>query len=217
MKYKNIIFDFDGVLAESVYIKTQAFYKLYEQYGKEIAEKVVTHHEVNGGMSRFEKFPYYHKTFLKIDLNENDVEKLSDDFSKLVIDAVVDADEVPGALWFLKKYKRVSKYWIASATPTDEINEIAKKRGMYDYFISIYGSPENKSSIVKNIINKDKLVNSETVFFGDAMSDYRAAKDNSINFILRLTKENQNLFRDYTGLIYFIDFHELNSILERTN
>ena len=41
MKYKNIIFDFDGVLAESVHIKTHAFYLLYKQFGKEIAEKVV--------------------------------------------------------------------------------------------------------------------------------------------------------------------------------
>ena len=87
MKYKNIIFDFDGVLAESVQIKTQAFYSLYVRYGKEIADQVVIHHKENGGMSRFEKFSYYHKTFLGIDLSKNDVQILSADFSKLVIDA----------------------------------------------------------------------------------------------------------------------------------
>jgi len=67
MKYKNIIFDFDGVLAESVHIKTQAFYKLYEPFGVNVAEKVVQHHKANGGMSRFEKFPYYHKILLNKD------------------------------------------------------------------------------------------------------------------------------------------------------
>ena len=39
MKYKNIIFDFDGVLAESMHIKTQAFYKLYEPFGNNVAEQ----------------------------------------------------------------------------------------------------------------------------------------------------------------------------------
>ena len=211
MKYKNIIFDFDGVLAESVHIKTQAFYQLYEQYGKDIAEKVIAHHEANGGMSRYEKFPYYHKVFLDIDLSKNDVEILSADFSKLVIDGVINADEVPGALWFLKKYKNECNYWIVSATPMHEINEIAKRREMLEYFIQIYGSPEKKSSIVKNIINETGLIIDETVFLGDATSDYKAANDNNIDFILRQTDENQSLFKKYH------DFYDLEEILEGIN
>ena len=217
MKYKNIIFDFDGILAESVHIKTQAFYQIYEQHGKKIAEKVVAHHEANGGMSRFEKFPYYHKTFLNIDLSEKDIENLSTDFSKLVIDDVVNVDEAPGALWFLKKYKEECNYWIVSATPTDEIIQIAKRRGISEYFIKIYGSPKNKSFIVKNIIKKHGLITGETVFFGDAMSDYRAAKDNSIDFILRQTDENHFLFNNHAELIRYNDFHELKTIFEGMN
>ena len=85
MEFNNLIFDFDGVLAESVHIKTHAFYKLYEKYGNEIAEKVVKHHKANGGMSRFDKFPYYHKTFLNIELTNEDIEILSNNFSNMVI------------------------------------------------------------------------------------------------------------------------------------
>ena len=103
MKYRNIIFDFDGVLAESVHIKTQAFSQIYSEYGENIANKVVKHHKANGGMSRYEKFPYYHKNFLNIDLSEEDINQLSDDFSKLVIEGVINAEEVNGALLFLKK------------------------------------------------------------------------------------------------------------------
>ena len=88
---------------------------------------------------------------------------------------------------------------------------------MSDYFISIYGSPEKKSSVVNRIINENDLVNNETVFFGDAMSDYKAAKDNNINFMLRQTDENQSLFYDHTGLICFNDFYELDSMLEKIN
>jgi len=213
MKYKNLIFDFDGVLAESVHIKTQAFSKLYEQFGEEIVGKVVSHHIANGGMPRYEKFLYYHKVFLGMDLSDEDIEKLSNDFSNLVIDSVANAEEVPWALWFIKKYQKECNYWIASATPTDEIKEIAKRRGISDYFIKIYGSPEKKSSIVKSIINDNKLKLSETVFIGDAVNDYRAAKDNKINFILRQTDENQMLFQNYDVLISYRNFHELDRII----
>ena len=46
---------------------------------------------------------------------------------------------------------------IASATPTEEINEIANRRGISEYFIKIYGSPESKSSIVKSITKSEKF------------------------------------------------------------
>ena len=62
---KGVIFDFDGVIAESVQVKTDAFATLYEQYGEYIVTKVIEHHEANGGMSRFEKIRFYHDPYLK--------------------------------------------------------------------------------------------------------------------------------------------------------
>ena len=67
---KGIIFDFDGVIAESIPMKTNAFATLYSDNGADIIQRVVSHHEANGGMSRFEKIKYYHKTFLNITLTE---------------------------------------------------------------------------------------------------------------------------------------------------
>ena len=61
---KGIIFDFDGVIAESVQVKSDSFAALYKPYGLDIVKKVVEHHEANGGMSRFYKFRLYHESFL---------------------------------------------------------------------------------------------------------------------------------------------------------
>ena len=46
---KNILFDFDGVLVESVSIKAKAFEKMYLPYGVEMARRVVNHHLFRGG------------------------------------------------------------------------------------------------------------------------------------------------------------------------
>jgi len=43
-EYKALFFDFDGVLADSVEVKTDAFSKLFEKFGPEIQAKVVEHH-----------------------------------------------------------------------------------------------------------------------------------------------------------------------------
>jgi len=212
LKYKNIIFDFDGVLAESLHIKTQAFYQMYERYGADVARKVITHHKIYGGMSRYEKFPYYHKSFLNIELSAEEVNQLSVDFSKIVIERILNAEEVKGALWFLKKYQKQCEFWIVSATPMKEIIEIATKRGIADFFVKIYGSPGKKPEIVKNIIYNNKLILKDSVFLGDTMSDFEAAKNNNIDFLLRSTDENENLFKTYKGIERFNDFYELDKI-----
>ena len=77
MNIKNIFFDFDGVIAESVSAKTDAFEEMYLPYGKDIAAKVVEYHKLHGGVSRYEKFKYFHKELGRmkekksIDFNQN--------------------------------------------------------------------------------------------------------------------------------------------------
>jgi len=211
MKYRNIIFDFDGVLAESVHIKTQAFSQIYSEYGENIANKVVKHHKANGGMSRYEKFPFYHKQFLNTDLSVEEISELSDQFSKMVVKGVIKADEVNGTSWFLKKYDKRCKYWIVSATPENEIIKIAEKRGIAGFFVKIYGSPEKKPNIVKKIFTDYNISKNETVFLGDAMSDLEAAKNNNIDYILRSTIENKSLFKN-KNMDRFTDYYELDKI-----
>ena len=58
MNLKAIFFDFDGVLVESVDIKTRAFSKLFEREGEDVVKKVIDYHIDNGGVSRYEKFRY---------------------------------------------------------------------------------------------------------------------------------------------------------------
>ena len=60
-----LIFDFDGVILDSVHLKTEAFAELYEKFNNNIVSEVREFHEKNGGMSRFEKIHYYNTILLK--------------------------------------------------------------------------------------------------------------------------------------------------------
>ena len=100
-KIKAIIFDYDGVIAESVNVKTEAFAELYKPYGEKIVQKVIEHHEANGGVSRFEKFKIYHKDFLGEDIDQQKVYELAKQFSDLVLQKVIDSPYVIGAYDFI--------------------------------------------------------------------------------------------------------------------
>jgi phosphoglycolate phosphatase-like HAD superfamily hydrolase len=210
---KNIFFDFDGVLVESIDVKTQAFYKLYEPYGIEIASKAMQHHIENGGMSRFEKFKLYHKQYLNVDLNENEIMNLSGQFSSIVVNAVIAAPEVSNAGHFLKKYHSRFSFWIITGTPTDEIRYIVEKRNWSAYFKGIYGSPQKKDFWTEFIIKENGLNRKEIIFLGDALADFNAAQKSSLNFALRNHHQNEDLFKDFFGL-RFNDFNELEKKME---
>ncbi len=212
IKIKAIIFDFDGVLAESVHIKSEAFYKLYLPFGKDVAQKVLAHHLENGGMPRFDKFKIYHEKYLNITLNESGLNELVETFSDLVKNAIIAVNEVKGANQFLNEDRNI-KYWIVSATPQAEITEIVKCRKMEDYFEKVYGSPRSKSDCVAEILADNNLDPNEVVFVGDANTDYIAADDNNLHFVLRETDENNNYFKNMS-VPHIKDLTELNAVLK---
>lgn len=212
MKIKYIFFDFDGVLAESVSIKTEAFRQMYLQHGEEFAKRVVDHHVANGGVSRFEKFKIYNGEWLGEEVTPELSKKLAQQFSDLVVEGVINSDEVTGAMDFLNTSEAYKKY-IITGTPTVEIKPILEGRKMDHFFVEAYGSPEKKDYWVKHIMKKENLTSEQCVFVGDALADYNAAKANNLTFILRETEDGKELFKDYTG--YRIkDLRTLHAILE---
>lgn len=209
-KIKNIFFDFDGVLAESVSAKTEAFRAMYAPYGEEIAKQVVQYHIEHGGVSRYEKFKYWEKKFFNKDISEDKVQELAKQFSDLVLHKVIVSDEVLGAKAFIKKYFKKLNFWIITGTPTSEIEIIAKERGLTNYFKGIHGSPKNKRYWTEYLLKKYDLKREETLFLGDATTDLDAATFSNLHFALRENEENEEMFKDYEGNRFkdFFEFEE---------
>lgn len=206
---KNIFFDFDGVLCESENVKGEAFYQLYLPYGKEVASKVLQHHLTHGGVSRYEKIRYYHKQFLCKDISDTEVNEMAQRFSDMVVQAVINAPEAPGATNFLQSKSKDYNCYIITATPTEEMKLILDNRGWAQYFKEVCGSPNKKDYWAAQLLARDKLNKAETVFVGDAPADKNAADKNNITFILRHTKANTNLFLNYDGL----SINDINNLL----
>ena len=210
LEQKVIIFDFDGVICESVDVKTEAFSEMYKNYGKSIVKKVIEHHEKNGGMSRFEKFKFYHKNFLNTEINQNEINYLAKQFSNLVLEKVVRAPLVEGVLDFIKSNQNHFSFYISTGTPKNEIDIILKKKKLTKYFKNVYGSPEKKDNHVKKILKKMNYSTKNIVFIGDAKTDYDAALNNNIKFIGRFTTDYSILNSNYL----IEDFKNFNKTLK---
>ena len=104
-----IIFDFDGVICDSVDIKTNAFSEIYSKFGKEIQEKVLEYHLSNMGINRYEKFKFIHKEFFNKILNEDEIQRLSKKFSNIVFNKILSCKYIKGAEDFImENYRHTS-------------------------------------------------------------------------------------------------------------
>lgn len=212
---KTVVFDFDGVLAESVDVKTAAFAKLFEHEGEDIVKKVVEYHIEHGGISRFEKFRYYYKELLCKELTSEKERELGRRFSSLVVEEVINAEMVEGAQEALDEL--VGKYplFVASGTPEDELVQIISKRGLQRYFKGVYGAPTTKDMILRRIMEERGLEPNQVVMVGDAMTDYSAAVATGTWFIGR-SRPGEGFFDD-KDVPVLPDLKGLNSVISEIN
>jgi len=185
MSIKAIIFDFDGVLVESVDVKTRAFAEMYQVYGIDVVNRVTAFHLRHGGVSRYEKFRYFEEKILGRGFSPEKEKNLGEIFSKKVVDAVVEAPWVKGAYEFVSRHHRELAMFVASGTPEEEMKDIIERRDMGQYFIAVYGSPPTKVEIIKRICETNGYESEDVLFVGDSMTDYEASKMTGVRFIGR--------------------------------
>ena len=113
-------------------------------------------------------------------------------------------------------YKKTN-FYIISGTPQDEIEHIVEARGLSKYFHGVYGSPTGKAFWANKIIMQEKLNCETTIFIGDAMSDYEAAKKNGLIFVARINDENSDIFEGKSVDYKVCDLFEFDKLLMKEN
>lgn len=189
---KAIIFDFDGVLAESAHIKTEAFGKLFSRW-PDRAEEAVAFHLNNAGISRYVKFKHFYENILGEPYTEDIGNSLGKEFSEIVLQEIKNAPLVTGTESFLNENQDRYLFFIASGTPQDELVDIVSFKKLERFFKGIFGTPATKKEIVERIMRDNMLEKNEIIFIGDAESDMAAAEETGTHFVLRDTTENKKL------------------------
>lgn len=193
--WQGIIFDFDGVIVESGDIKAQAFADLYRHHGETIAQAAVDYHRANGGMSRYLKFHYFQQNLLNNPpLTKEEEQALDQQFSELVMNAVITCQLVAGAETLLNQMVNRIPLFVASGTPENELQVIVERRNLSRYFTEVRGSPRLKEALVADILSTYPLDPERVLMVGDALVDYESAHLNNIAFLGRVRPGDDNPF-----------------------
>ncbi len=193
-----IFWDFDGVIKDSVEVKTQAYFQLFEPFGSVVAERVREHHEAHGGMSRFDKLPLYLQ-WAGIEPNQATVSEYCEQFSRRVLQGVIDAPWVAGVERYLRSNIHQQTFVLVSATPQDELEHILSALDLTKCFAEVYGAPIRKQDAIGKTLLVHGLDASDCLMIGDAQADLDAAVANRVPFLLRRHGSNTKVFATYTG------------------
>ncbi len=185
MEYRYIVFDFDGVLAETNEIRFQGFSDLFAELPPEAMVCFMDFVKANGGLSRYGKIRHLYNHILRQPASESQVDALAQQYSKLVAERVTEAPAVSGSLEFLAEYADRFEYAVVSGSDQSELRQVCRARGIDGYFRTILGSPIEKTENIVELLSARAWDRQACLYVGDSTNDYDAAAEAGIGFIGR--------------------------------
>ena len=184
--YKTLIFDCDGVIINSNFIKAKCFKETILKFGEDYTKEFMKYNETASGISRKEKYNYFLNKILQKKhrqlTKKNELEVLLAEFSKRLQNSILDC-EVSKYLKSLREIDPEQDWLIVSGSDHEELQEIIRKKGLFDFFnAGIFGNLDSKFNIIKNqFLNKN--IEKPVLFLGDSKLDFLTAKNLDIDFI----------------------------------
>jgi len=182
---RHIIFDFDGVLAETNEIRIEGFRTLFSSYPFEAQNSIVSFAHANGGISRYVKIRYFFENVLSQPVSDDHVTQLADEYSAIVTEKIIAADAVIGSIEFLKRWVNHLDFAIISGSDELELSSVCASRGIDHFFIHIFGSPATKQENFQRLFDVTGWQRQDCLFVGDTKNDLKAANEMAVPFLAR--------------------------------
>ena len=178
-----ILWDFDGVILDSMLVREYGFKKVLEKYPQEQVEELLNFHKENGGLSRYVKFRYFFEEIRNEDLKKEKLKALTERYSEIMRAKLVSQKNlIPESVDFIKENYLDYKMHIVSGSDGEELRFLCNRLGIDKYFETINGSPTPKIELVANLVTKYNYKPKKLCLIGDSQNDYEAAKKNHIDF-----------------------------------
>lgn len=203
---KNVLWDFDGVILNSMPIREYGFRRIFENFDDKLVDQLIEYHNSNGGLSRFHKIKYFYNKLLRQEISEAEIQRYANKFSEIMKKELTDKKYlIDETVKFIKDNHEKLIFHIVSGSEQNELRYLCQELGIGQYFKSIQGSPTHKNELVKNILDETKYNIDEFLLIGDSINDYEAAKINKIKFYGYNNPELK-----YIGHSYIYNYQDLN-------
>lgn len=208
MSIKCVLWDFDGVILDSMHIRDLGFVKVLSEFPEAKVNELLKYHRINGGLSRYHKFRYFFEQILSESITEEDVNKYAESFSIIMRELLTDPSNlIQDTISFIAENFDKYEFHIVSGSDQQELRFLCDKLNLSRYFVSISGSPRVKKELVEKLIGELPYSREEMVLIGDSLNDYEAASINGIEFYAY-----NNLALKDSGHKYIESFSKLKQI-----
>jgi len=201
---KTILWDFDGVILESMKVRDWGFEEIFKDYDQKLINQLLAYHRINGGLSRYVKIRYFFEELLGQSITEESVLEYAQKFSTLMRKELTNSKNlILDTVNFIKNNHQNYNFHIVSGSDQEELRFLNKELGIDQYFISIHGSPTPKKQLVATLLKKHDYSLVNTCLIGDSINDYEAAIENDISFYgfnnLSLKKISNNYISSFNN------------------
>lgn len=197
-----ILWDFDGVILDSMPTRGYGFKKVLEDYPDNEVEKLLVFHKENGGLSRYVKFRYFFEEVRDESFSEEKLSRLAKSYSEIMRKKLCERENlISETVNYIKKNQHSFTMHIVSGSDGNELRYLCNQLNISHYFKTIEGSPTPKIKLIGNLIQKFNYTPKELCLIGDSKNDLEAAEANKIDFF-----GYNNRFLKSVGKNYIISF-----------
>lgn len=204
LENKVILWDFDGVIMDSMAIRSNGFSLVLNSFPDEQVQELMDFHNLNGGLSRYVKFRYFFEKIRGEVITEEQVLDYAASFSEIMLNALIDENLlISDSVNFIKQNYDKYEMHIVSGSDGNELRKICEALNLSKYFKSINGSPTPKKQLVKDLLLDFRYLNTDVILVGDSINDLEAAEASAIMFYgynnPSLSKESENYIESFSA------------------
>jgi phosphoglycolate phosphatase len=204
-----ILFDFDGVILDSVKLKTDLFFQCYEGELDEDRIAFIREHQAqHGGIGRGEKFRFFEKELFGRMPSPEAISRLMRLYQTKLAEQIDACALLPGALTFLERARTTAELHLVSGTLHEDLVGIVDSRNLTRCFGRVIGSPTPKTEAFRNIIAEYGYDPATVLAIGDAPTEFEAAQACGASFVGIVAPHEVNRFpaavEVYTDLAHFL-------------
>lgn len=206
-KYKVILWDFDGVLMDSMGVRELGFADVLSEYPRDQVQRLLIYHRQNGGLSRYVKFRHFFEEIRSEQISDQEINTLAERFSEIMRTRLTNRKLlIAESTGFIANYCHRYQMHVVSGSDEKELQYLCSQLGLSQHFLSIHGSPTPKRDLISMLLKKFNYDRADVVFIGDSINDLEASEANGIDF---LGFNNAELDQLGTGFISRFDqiFH----------